>query len=302
MITNNIQIVKQDEFGKDLDDKAILEDSKFDVSQVTLKISKVAGMSELDIQKLFEIFNKFKFVILECEPLPNTQENLLALKKFFGSVVRHKRSDENGLVAVENLSNQGVAQAFMSANNKELTMHTDGTFEIKPAKVVALQCEVPSQNGGLSKIVYAESVYEYLRENHSQELQSLFTNPLTITRTGQTPVTRAIFVEQESRISMTFRSLLADSTISILIPPHLENIYNIIKNYVNNPENQLSFKLKAHQILLLDNASLLHGRTSFPDNEFRKLNRLSFDGISEYSDHIQFGFIPKSKLLVCGQN
>ena len=302
MITNNIKILKQDDFGADLDGKAIFEVTKFDVSQVTLKIRKVAEMSELDIQKLFETFNQFKFVILECAPLANTHENLLALKKFFGSVVRHNRSDENGIVAVENLSKQGVAQAFMSANNKELTMHTDGTFEIEPAKIVALQCEVPSQNGGLSKIVYAESVYEYLRENYPQELQSLFTNPLTITRTGQTPVTRAIFVEHEGRISMTFRSALADSAISITIPPKLKNIYNIIKTYVNNPNNQLNFKLKAHQILLLDNASLLHGRTSFPDNEFRKLNRLSFDGISEYPNHLQFGFIPKSKLLVGGQN
>jgi hypothetical protein len=82
MITNNIQIVKQDEFGKDLDDKAILEDSKFDVSQVTLKISKVAGMSELDIQKLFEIFNKFNLSYWNVNHCQYSRE-FISLKEIF---------------------------------------------------------------------------------------------------------------------------------------------------------------------------------------------------------------------------
>ncbi|MBW4499910.1 MAG: TauD/TfdA family dioxygenase [Scytonema hyalinum WJT4-NPBG1] len=297
-ITANTQMVERDEFGANLDDKEILEASQIDISQVTLKISKVAEISEPDQQRLFEIFNKFKFVILECEPLPNLQENLLALTKFFGSVKRHKRSDENGIVPVENLGDSPATTDQISATNQSHPIHTDGSFDIDPPKIVAMQCEIPSKNGGLSQIVYAELVYEYLRENHLQELQKLITHPLTITRGGET-ATRTTFVEQKGKISMTFRS---DSVISITIPPQLEKAYKIIKNYVNDPKNQLIFKLKANQIVLLDNTSVLHGRTSFSDNEFRKLNRLWFDGISEYSHYLQFGFIPKSKNLLCEQN
>jgi alpha-ketoglutarate-dependent taurine dioxygenase len=161
-----------------------------------------------------------------------------------------------------------------------------------------MQCEIPSKNGGFSQIVYGESVYEYLTENHPQELQKLFTHPVTITRDGET-ATRAVFVEKKGRITITFRS---DSVVSTAIPPQIEKAYNIIKNYINTPNNQAIFKLKANQILLWDNTAILHGRTPFPNNELRKLNRLWFDGISEYSHHLQFGFIPKSKLLVCGQN
>ncbi|BAZ21574.1 hypothetical protein NIES4073_24520 [Kalymmatonema gypsitolerans NIES-4073] len=298
MLTDNLQRVKRDEFGANLNDKEILEASKIEISQVTLKISQVAKISNPEQQKLFEIFNKFKFVILECEPLPNLQENLLALTKFFGSVKRHKRSDKNGIVPVENLGYSPATTDQISATNQMHPIHTDGSFDIEPPKIVAMQCEIPSKNGGFSQIVYAESVYEYLRENHLQELDKLITHPLTITRGGQT-ATRATFVAQEGRISMTFR---ADSVISIAIPPQLGKAYNIIKNYVNDPNNQLIFKLKANQIVLLDNTSVLHGRTSFPNNEVRKLNRLWFDGISEYSRHLQFGFIPKSKMLLCGQN
>lgn len=81
MLTN-IQMVKTDEFGANLGDREIIQASKIDIDRVTLKISKVADISDSEQRRLFEIFNKFKFVILECEPLPNLQDNLLALKQF----------------------------------------------------------------------------------------------------------------------------------------------------------------------------------------------------------------------------
>ncbi|MCX7594902.1 MAG: TauD/TfdA family dioxygenase [Fischerella sp.] len=298
MLTDNHQMVNKDDFVSNLDDKEIFEASKkIDISQVTLKIRKVAEISEQEQQRLFEIFNKFKFVILQSEPLLNPQENLLALKIFFGSIIKHKRSDENGIVSVENLGNftdsTDSNSQLLSASNQMFSMHTDGTYENEPPRVVAMQCIMPSKNGGLSQIVYGESVYEYLMENHFQELQNLLTHTITITRGDQT-ATRAIFLEKEGRISITFR---ADSVVSIAMPPEVKKAFNIIKEYVNSPNNQLIFKLKANQILLLDNTSVLHGRTSFPDNEVRKLNRVCFDGISEYSHHLKFGFIPKNKIL-----
>ncbi|WP_231510346.1 TauD/TfdA family dioxygenase [Fischerella sp. PCC 9605] len=289
MLTDNTRMVKRDKFGANLDNKEIIESSKNDINKLTLKVRKVAEILEPEQQRLFEIFNKFKFVILECEPLPNPLENLLALKKIFGSVKKHKRSDENGIVPIENLGNSSLATTYLATTSKTHLMHTDGLYEMCIPKVVAMQCEIPSQNGGFSQIVYGESVYKYLMENHPQELQNLFTNPVTITR-GEQTATQAIFVEQKGRISITFR---ADSVVSIAIPPQIEKAFHIIKNYVNNPNNQFIYKLKANQILLLDNTSVLHGRTSFPDHEFRKLNRLWFDGISEYSHHLQFGFTPK---------
>jgi alpha-ketoglutarate-dependent taurine dioxygenase len=294
MLTDNIQMVKTDEYGINFDEKEILEASKSYISQLTLKLNKVARISEGEQQRLFEILNQFKFVILECEPLPNPEENLLALKNFFGSVKKHKLAAPNGIVSIENLGlGHPLSKTYVATTNQMHLMHTDASFDIDPPKIVAMQCVIPSQNGGLSQIVYAESVYEYLMKNYPQELQNLLTYPLTITR-GEQTATRAMFVEQEGRISMTFRG---DSVISIALPPQVEKGYNIIKSYVNDPKNQLIFKLKANQIVLLDNTSLVHGRTSFPDNELRKLNRLCFDGISEYSHHLQFGFIPKFKLF-----
>ncbi|MCP6763132.1 MAG: TauD/TfdA family dioxygenase [Fischerella sp. CENA71] len=301
MLSDNSQIGELDKFESNFETKnykEIIEASQVYISKLTLKISKVSEISESDLENLFVIFNKFKFVILECEPLLNIQDNLLALKKYFGRIKRHKRSLENGISVIENLGNSPLSNTYLATTNQTHLMHTDGPFEIEPPKIVAMQCERSSKEGGLSQIVYAESVYEYLMKNHFQELVDLFTYPLTITRDHQT-ATQKIFVEQEGRISMIFR---ADSIISTTIPLQLEKAFNIIKHYVNCLNNQLIFKLQANQIILLDNTSVLHGRTSFPCNEARKLNRLWFDGNSEYSHHLQLGFIPRSKLLNNGRN
>ncbi|MER3491896.1 MAG: taurine catabolism dioxygenase TauD [Mastigocladus sp. ERB_26_2] len=297
MLTNNIN-ANQYKIDVNLHNEELLDATKLDLNQLTIKISKVAEISNSDLQRLFEIFNKFKFVILECEPIPNLQENLLALQKYFGSIKKHKLSAPNGISTIENLRDSSLAKTYVATSNITHFMHTDGSFEMEPPKIVAMQCEVPSQTGGLSQIIYAETVYEYLRNNYPEELQNLFDYPLTITRGDQTGK-RAIFTEYEDRMFMCFR---ADAIISVAIPPQVERAYNLIKNYVNDTNNQLIFQLQPHQIIILDNASVLHGRTSFPENEFRKLNRLHFNGVSEYSHYFQLGFIPKSKPLSSESN
>ncbi|MGJ5673487.1 MAG: TauD/TfdA family dioxygenase [Nostochopsis sp.] len=297
MLKNNIHTAEY-QCNQNFNDEEILEAAKLDLNQVILKISKVTDISTFDLQRLFDIFNKFKFVILECEAIPNIQDNLLALEKYFGSIKRHQRSIANGISSIENTGSSQRPIIYLANTNQTHLIHTDGAFEIESPKIVAMQCEKSSKNGGLSQIVYAESVYEYLKENYTQELQKLFTYPLNITR-GNLTATRSIFIEKKGKITMTYR---ADSIISVTIPPQIENAYEIIRKYVNDTRNQFIFKLKENQIILFDNTSILHGRTSFPDHEKRKLNRLWFDGISEYSHYLQLGFSPKSKCIITRQN
>lgn len=128
ILSDKLSIWKANEYNFN-----IFEDSKINLDRVTLKIDKVVEMSEQDQQKLFETFNKFKFVILECDPSPNPQENLLALGKFFGSVKRHQRSDRNGIVPVENLGKL-APEDQISATNRLHPIHTDGSFDMDPLR------------------------------------------------------------------------------------------------------------------------------------------------------------------------
>ncbi|GAB1542710.1 TauD/TfdA family dioxygenase [Scytonema sp. NUACC21] len=275
-----------------LESTEIVETANIDLNDVTLKISKVAEISNLEWQKLCDIFNSFKFVILDCEPIPNPKENVIALKNFFGSVRRHhKNSDEYGIQAIRDIN----SAKDISNTNQTHPIHTDGTFYNEPPKVVALQCEIPAKTGGLSQIVYAESVYDYFREHYPQELQALFTpGSFTITKDNQTSK-RAVFAEREGRISVRFRY---DKYVSTTILPEVEKAFSVFQNYVNDLNNQILFKLKAHQILIFDNTGVLHGRTSFPNNDRRKINKLWFEGDTEYAREIQFGFKPKSYLEI----
>jgi alpha-ketoglutarate-dependent taurine dioxygenase len=264
----------------------IVEASNIDIREVTLKISKVAEMLEPERKRLFDIFNIFKFAIIDCEPLSNPHENLIALKKFFGSVRKHhKRGDENGIVPIVDLN----SPTDLSNTNQEHPMHTDAPFYIDPPKIIALQCEIPAKNGGISKVVCGKSVYKYLMEYYPKELQFLFTSGSVTIKKEKDNLTYqyAIFTEKEDKISIRFRS---DKSVSIEIIPEIEKVVNVFQNYVNNPKNQIMFKLHANQILLLDNTSVLHGRTSFPKHDVRKLNKLWFEGDSEYAREIQFGF------------
>ncbi|CBN58806.1 hypothetical protein OSCI_3890022 [Kamptonema sp. PCC 6506] len=248
-------------------------------------------MNYHDKQRFFNIFNQFGFVILEHNPPCEHQcikQNLLFLSDFFGTVKQHKRSNKDGISIITPL--EGYPD-YIATTNKAHLLHTDGTFEQDAPKIVALQCEIPSKEGGLSQIIQAESIYEYLSKNDPQGLQKCFmTDAFTIVRHDQT-ATKPIFKREKQRILMEFRS---DSTAFIQIKLELKETFKLIKEYINNPKNQFIFKLQANQILITDNTRILHGRTSFPDYEVRKLNRLWFNGESKYSHLIRLGFLAKT--------
>lgn len=252
------------------------------LDSVTLKVNKVDKISEQEQSELLKIFKEFKVVILDCDPSPNPKENLLALTKFFGAIKLHKRSDRDGVVPVAYLPD---SPGYLDTTNLTAPMHTDGSFETEPPLVVALQCEIPALNGGLSTMVHALNVYQYLTENYPLQLPALFNpNSFLIKRIDGQMATQAIFREHDNRIYMVFRSETDDSVIEI--HPEVKNAFNLIKDYVNNPSNQTVFQLQANQILLVDNTSVLHGRTSFPKESVRKLNKLWFTG----TEYINFGF------------
>jgi len=263
--------------------------SSINVNQITLKISKVSEVSKIEQQNIWQILNDFNFVILDCEPSENPRENIVALKNFLGSIKWHKRSEEDGIVPVRYLPN---SPGYLDTTNNIAPMHTDGSFEIDPPKMVALQCEVPSQNGGMSQIVHAQSIYEYLAINHPQELRTLFDNEAFYIERGDQIATHAIFKLENNKVIMIFRSETADA--SIQIKAKVKNAFDLIKDYVNNPKNQFTFKLKANQILVIDNTSILHGRSAYARDEARRLNKLWFSGKLTYPHEFQLGFTPKS--------
>jgi alpha-ketoglutarate-dependent taurine dioxygenase len=63
-----------------------------------------------------------------------------------------------------------------------------------------------------------------------------------------------------------------------------------IKRFIEDEENYIAFTLKAKQVLVTSNTSVLHTRTAFEKDEPRKMHRLFLSGDSAESNGLTFGF------------
>jgi len=260
-------------------------DSSLDLKNVMLEIEKVEKMRELDIADLLCAFNDYGFVVLQCKDLRAQSNDLLKLSKIFGRVVKHNRTDHRGIVSI---SIQPGYPDYLGTSNKPHPLHTDGSFLKNPPKIMVLQCEIADLDGGFTNLISCKAIYQYLKRYNPKGLELLFSPDVFTIKRDNESATRAIFESQNGRVSMAFRTNDGQAKVSVI--EGVQDVMNSILSFISNADNQLTFKLEKGQILITDNLSILHGRTSFPKYSPRKLNRVYFDGQSDYCSHILFGF------------
>jgi alpha-ketoglutarate-dependent taurine dioxygenase len=261
-------------------------DNKFQISAPKiLKTSSVNKISDSELQETIELIDRNGAVILECEKSDRPQENLLALKAIFGNVQRHKHSGRDGIVSVTPSLNQ---DRYVNTTRAKLALHTDGTFELNPPVIIALQCVVAAKTGGENILVDGKAIYDYLSRLAPEQLDILFEPDVLTVKRDDRVATHAIFTKTENgKVSIAFR---VDKAVEISVKPEAIPLLETIEQFVESPSNQTIFKLEQHQILLLDNQRMLHGRNAFAEAEFRLLNRIWFDGKSKYQ--LKLGFTP----------
>ena len=253
--------------------------------QLTFHLNQIHQLDAKVKKQIFNTFNSFGFFLIESKDFQTSKEIFLSLPYLFGNIVRQNQSDEQGIFPIRVMSN---FSEYANSNNRNLALHTDGSFEKIPPKVMAMQCEVAAQKGGLTQLVDGKLVYEYLAKIYPAGLAILFeTDIFTIKRANQS-ATRAIFTQHNHKIYLTFRS---DDYAKITVHPRAIKPFTLIKDFLANPANQIIFKLQPHQIFVFDNNRILHGRTAFEINDTRILRGLLFDGNGEESSELEFGFI-----------
>ena len=68
---------------------------------------------------------------------------------------------------------------------------------------------------------------------------------------------------------------------------------DMVRAYLKDEANVLRFMLEPNQILLLDNWSVLHGRTAFADGDTRRLHRINFLGDAPFAEErLELGIRP----------
>ena len=127
-----------------------------------------------------------------------------------------------------------------------------------------------------------------------QEIQSLFLKDCLVA--GRTLLDSSrndsssfpIFnYNERNRLEFKWRSIdsyVVDVNNSVL------KLYGNLNSFVCDPKNQLRFKLKPNQILVLDNRALCHGRTSFPSHQRRTLWRTNYMNDGRLSAALLNGF------------
>lgn len=267
-----------------------------DIIHHIIQVKSPSEIQTSEILHIFEMFNTFGFVILQCEPSINSEKQLLSLSQYFGNIIYHDHSDLDGIVSV--FPRDGCP-SYVNTTTDDLPLHTDCSFAEFPPKIVVLQCEIAANSGGLSRLGDGQLVYRYLAQEKPSELSALFDpHAMTVQRVTQ-QATKPIFEEHQGRIYMRFRS---DNAVNISVKPEAISAFKEIKIFFENSHHQSIFKMKPHQILIMNNSRILHGRTSFHKDDERKFNRIWFDGVSSYADHLQLGFVPEQVPLFTVSN
>ncbi len=223
--------------------------------------------------QILRIFNRYGAVIVEFAKEESYKEQLLCFKKVFGDSVQHDRSDKDMIAEISVIEGY---EDYLGTSNVEHFFHTDGAYLDNPPGIVALRCETPASTGGLTRLVSGERLYLHVLGTSKEITRSLFLeDALCVTRAGK-KACQPYFKESERLIKVRYRS---DDTSAPSSAPHVREGVKIMRRYLEDEKNSMSFVLQHGQVLITDNSRTLHARTSFARNEPRKMHRLFLNGM-----------------------
>jgi alpha-ketoglutarate-dependent taurine dioxygenase len=255
------------------------------VSQV-VTVPSIRSMSNSDLENMIRAFNRYGFVIISCEKVTDSREDLLALKHHFGGVAPHQRADADGIVPINAFSK---VNGFIGSTAEEHPLHTDGAFLDVPEVIMTLQCATPATFGGVSRLASAQAAYAHLAAAFPGRIQALERpDALTIRRRRQTS-TQSLFLRCGSH-HRGIRFRMPDGAAEITPHQNVRELYNELCRFLTSPENILELKLQSDQVLIVDNTALVHGRSAYPPSEPRYMRRLNFDATGPLCDRMVFGF------------
>lgn len=250
-----------------------------------LRVAALSALSDTEATVLYRTFEECGWLVI-CQQAALSSERIsLALAdvgRFFGAPIFHKLSDAAGVHPIRGIP--GYPQ-YANTTSAGLLLHTDGSFEVRPPKVMLMYCESPADYGGLSLICQAGDIYAHLEREHPSALAGLFRPDAFVICRDDRRASRAVFTRVGDRIHMTFRY---GHDVNLQIHPEAKSGFKAIAAYIGDPANCLEFGLAPGEVLISDNTRVLHGRTAFPQGSQRILHGLWCDGAVP----LAFGFVP----------
>jgi alpha-ketoglutarate-dependent taurine dioxygenase len=266
-------------------------DSTLDLEELIVRVDSTENFDESNFGPVADRFNKYGAALLICKERPNPRSNSVALKRYFGNVVLHDRADEDGIVAIDPAD---PIPGYLGSTCADHPPHTDGAFSLQPERVLTLQCEVTTTDGGLSQLVSGDAAYDFMAQEHPKLLPALFRPDAMSIRRNDTRCVRPVFNWVNGAIDMVYRE---DNVASTIIHPDVTEAFSVLRGFIMDPQNIVEFRMQPHWIVILDNLRLLHGRTAFPLEQPRHMNRLNFDGTGPLCKMLNYGIVPVAEDL-----
>ncbi len=148
------------------------------------------------------------------------------------------------------------------------------TFHTDSADVVGLLCLQGAREGGLSLLVSAPTIYNRLRALRP-DLAVLLFDPIATDRRGEVPAGAKPYMEipplnwHAGHLTVFYQRQYINSAqrfegAMTLTPAHIEAL-DLFDELANNPELNLSLRLRPGDMQFVYNHNQLHDRTSFTD-------------------------------------
>lgn len=226
----------------------------------------------LEHEEIVQTFSKQKMVLIRFEETINLEKNCEFLSNLFGKVIVQKfGKTNNGLFRIENIDGKTTAKT-----NKAQPLHTDHSFGYGFPEIVLLHCIQPATQGGYTKLVKAETIYNQLNFTSHFDISDQLV--IYSTQHGEYKA-RNIFTKENGKFGVYWSPF----TQKVIGTEYSEKIYRLIHQISQDSKNQITYRLKQNEMLIIDNLSILHSRTEFSTNDNRLIQRLWFDGKSTYN-------------------
>ncbi|WP_146259322.1 TauD/TfdA family dioxygenase [Streptomyces tateyamensis] len=208
--------------------------------------------------------------------LVSRQSVLTAARALTTGLRQHRDADRDGLTAIQDTGRHPGRIGYAGLGRTPLSLHTDGTHDPSPPRLLILACLRPGQAGGRTVLADGSAVLRELLALRPEAAAAL------------TAARAAYFGGPDGRFSPVleqtasgaWRIQLRQDELARFAPdtqPHLAVLRQLISS------QSMSVTLGPGQAVVLDNHRVLHGRTGFTGR------RLLLRALGDAHPHLRLG-------------
>ena len=243
------------------------------------KKNKKYFLSSINRIKKNYLNSKSGFYLLKISKknIVNLKLNTAKIGKGFGSLQKQNKKGEK-IIAVETRKSKNKNLRYHQTNT-EGSIHTDGPQLEHPPKTIILSCEQNAKIGGDTVLSDTEKIQKFLRKKNKEILKSLEKNYLFEKKGFNRSILKKPIYASSAKTNFRYIKEYINSGYMLKnkkIPEDQQKAIDYLDMLMKKKDYQVKFKLKAGDIIIINNQKRAHGRKKFlkTDKSKRKLYRV----------------------------